>query len=465
MLRGLCLSLSLVAVALAGCVTPPTDDMGAQNALLQGVLGAKEQLWLDPQNAPHPAYGWATLANPANATGLPSFWAPIPSATIPEHISGIAPLAETKDEVVKGGGIALFGSLAIVPGYGEPSKVVDISDPSDPAVLGELLSENNHRGAVVVPYPDGRLVTALSTGGGFEVYDITDPAVPVQLAIVETPRGGHKIGVVPGTPIIYNANSRGGEGASPVGMGDPNALTGNGAGATEIYDLTDPAAPLLVQEFPNGYGCHHIYFWVTEEKQRATCAGIEYSQIWDIADPLNPSVIVSIPVHHGVNPLPSYSTYLNFAHFAILNDDGTILIVGDETGGGSIAPGCDVRVDSPVPGPVNQVSGPLGNLYFYDVTDESSPMLQGWVGMSTLLPDQTSCTAHHGRLVPDPEGRDMLAMAFYGAGVALIDFSNPQSPAVMDSWADGSDTWEVWYYNGYLFTGDLNRGLDVLTLE
>ena len=37
-------------------------------------------------------------------------------------------------------------------------------------------------------------------------------------------------------------------------------------------------------------------------------------------------------------------------------------------------------------------------------------------------------------------------------------------PTVLAQWKDNSDTWETWYYQGYLFTGDLNRGMDVLRL-
>ena len=453
--------LTLVALLGAGCVSAP-DPVDQAGLGLEGILGEAAPLWLDPQNAPHPAFGWPTLSNPAVGDAVPTWWAPIQGVTLPEHVSGLEHVAATNDVVKRGAGIALFGSLAIVPGYGEPSLVLDISDPTAPMVLGEMTTDKgNHRGAVVIPYPDGRLVTAISTGYGFDVWDITDPTQPVNLGQVEAPNGGHKIGVVPGTPIVYNAHSSGGsDGSLPV---DPRAQVGMGVATTEIYDLTDPASPVLVKEFENGYGCHHVYFWIdaAQDKYRATCAGIEYTQIWDIADPLDPKVVVSVPVHHGANPVPSYSTYLNFAHFAILNDDGTVLIVGDETGGGGLPPGCDARVETPA----KQVSGPFGNLWFYDVKDEKNPKLLGWIGMDQILPDMASCTAHHGRLVPDPEGRDMLAMAFYGAGVALVDFSDPMDPQVVDRWADGTNTWEVWYYNGYLFTGDLNRGLDVLTFK
>jgi hypothetical protein len=37
-------------------------------------------------------------------------------------------------------------------------------------------------------------------------------------------------------------------------------------------------------------------------------------------------------------------------------------------------------------------------------------------------------------------------------------------PTVVAQYSDNSDTWETWYYSGYLFTGDLARGMDVLKL-
>ena len=61
-------------------------------------------------------------------------------------------------------------------------------------------------------------------------------------------------------------------------------------------------------------------------------------------------------------------------------------------------------------------------------------------------------------------------MSYYQDGVILIDFTGIGTPGgplphVVDEWAEGSDTWETWYDQGYLFTGDLARGMDVLTLK
>ena len=456
------LALPLVAAAVSGCLQTPATTQDVDAASLLGLLPSTEALWVNPQTTPHPMFNFPTLTHPANGTGVPEWWLPIEAKPLPDHIAGIELVAEASGQVKQGAGMSVFGRLAVVPGYGEPTAIVDITDPASPQVLSTL-DDVAHRNVDFIAYPDGRLVIVLSTGSGeLPVWDITDPKNPVHLTDLEPASGTHKVNVVPGTPIVYNANSNGGTAGGPQGLvaGMTPATAG---GQTEIFDLTDPENPVHVQDWKNGFGCHHIYFWNSAEKQRALCAGIEFTQIWDTADPRNPTVVSSIPVHHGVAGTPSASVPLMaFSHFSILNDDGTVLIVGDEMGGGSVPPGCGAHAALPV----RDASTPLGALWFYDVSDETSPRLLGWFSPGHHLDPgraTVSCTAHHGRLVPDPEGRDLLAMAFYGSGVALVDFSDPGAPFLVDQFADGTDTWEVQYYNGYLFTGDLMRGMDVLS--
>lgn len=448
----------LVAAVLAGCADrDDTTDGGTVD--LDARLA--EALWLDPQNAPHGAYRFPTMSSPlAGATG---WHTPIAAADVPDAIAGLEHIVQTPG-VESGAGIALYGSLAVVPGFGPPTSIVDISDPTAPIVLSHIEpQQGTHRGAAIIAYPDGRIVTVISTSSIIDVWDITDPTSPKPLPVLEPTQGSHKVGVVPGTPIVYNAASAGGSSNGLLGEG--HLGPGFATGVTEIFDLSDPTAPVHVQDFENGYSCHHIYFWndPANEKYRTICAGIEFTQIWDSADPLAPSVIVSVPVHHGIAGTPSASIpIVAFSHYAGLSRDGTVLLVGDEMGGGGVPPGCvaEVRTAS------GSVSTPIGALWFYDVSDETQPQLLGWyspLNDPTLKDPLTSCTAHHGRLVPS-EDRDLIAMSFYGDGVILLDFTDPMLPVVVDQFAQGSDTWETWYYNGYLFTGDLNRGMDVLAL-
>ncbi len=80
-----------------------------------------------------------------------------------------------------------------------------------------------------------------------------------------------------------------------------------------------------------------------------------------------------------------------------------------------------------------------------------------------------TCTSHFGRTIEDT---NHLVMAFYGAGVILVDFNDLDNPRIVDQWrpvsADAAApgiTWDAWYYEGYVFTGDITRGMDVLKLS
>lgn len=454
-------ALALLSTVLAGCINP--EDTASDTQAVTGstdLLARADPMWRAPQDFPHPAFGWPTLTNPPEGENVPEWWRPIPWNELPASIEGIEHEA-TLPDTSGGAGMAAFGSLVVLPTTSGSTYTVDISDPTNPKVLGEI--EISTRGAAIIPYPDGRLVTVLATATDILVWDITDPTDPQDLGGLGPETGSHKVGVVPGTPIVVNANSAGG--GIVEGYTEATAT-----GVAEIYDLTDPENPELVQVFENGYGCHHIYFHNDPDRDlyRAYCAGIEVTQIWDMTDPRDPRVIVNVPVHHGNPDLPHGSVFLLlFSHFSIVNEDATVLIVGDETGGGA-APGCDAYLE--IGG--QSLSGPIGNLWFYDISDEKNPELLGWVNpMAPALSlalgeDVTSpvCTAHHGRLVPNDEGRDLLAMAFYGAGVVLVDFTDPTNPIIIDQYIDGANVWEVWHYNGWLITGDRGRGLDVLRL-
>jgi hypothetical protein len=475
----LLLVAALLLTAFAGCLDDSGEPAGDDplpgtggGPLYQGAgtLFAGPALYRDPQNAPHPSFNFATLANPAGIAA-PAHWRPITPGDLPERIEGLAHVAQTPG-VASGAGTALFGSIAVVPGYGQPTAVVDISDPMSPKVLSTFEPQegmSNHRGAAFIPYPDGHLSVLISTGSGIDHWDLTDPTNPQPLPFLEPEGGSHKVGIIPGTPIVVNAASDGGSPNNPA----------TSPTVSQMWDLSDRDAPIQLPDFRNGYGCHHVYFWndVEQEKYRGVCAGIEYTQIWDTTDPYNPTVIVSVPFGTGGTPAGAAASgaSVSFSHYAGLSMDGSILMVGDEHGGGAGPIGCVAAVDTPA----GRVSVPIGAVWFYDVSDETDPQLLSWVSMSQLEkqglqnPTNTagvpaSCTAHHGRLVP-VEGRDVLAMSFYGAGVVVIDFTairdGTSFPEVVAQYKDGSDTWETWYYNGWLFTGDLNRGMDVLALE
>ncbi|MBW3584165.1 MAG: hypothetical protein KY455_13830 [Euryarchaeota archaeon] len=463
----------LLLPALAGCVstagTDPLPGSGSAEVPLYAPP-LEDALWDDPQHFPHPAYGWATITHvPADA---PHWWQPIPERPHPTDIKGLQYLTSAGESIAADGMVA-FGRLLVIaggppPGPGAdllmPAEIFDLSDPDDPVLLSSFEPEIPRRQVDLIAYPDGRLVAVFASDAGvIPVYEITDPTTPEELAVIDLPSGGHTVAVVPGTPIVYNANT---VGSLVFPFHELNGA--RSSPQTEIYDLSDPEEPVLVQVWENGLGCHAISFHITAEKQRAYCAGVDYNQIWDISDPAAPKILATFPMGHGIQPLPGIPAPVNSGHTAFVNRDTSVLVIGDETFFG-ILPACDVYFHEAG----HTVSGPLGNLWFYDIRDEKRPVLQSWLSPNNALIENPpphnhtptgSCAAHEGTMVPDPS-RDLLSLGHYAAGTLLVDFTDPKVPFIVDQWNPDGQILDVWYNNGFLFAGDIDGGFHVFTLE
>lgn len=479
--RSILTVLALSALTLAGCLDDAQDELSSE---LPGFLA-------EGLNTAHPGASFAGFGVAAALPETPDgrmrdvrddgsvVWYKPAYRGIPDVLTRIEPVASV-DGPTTGGGIAVFGPLAFIGGRTQgPLQVVSIIDPANPVVVG-VAEDVPVRDADTILFPDGQLVL-ITTAGGTNIFatDVTDPAKPTLVGQVETVEQGganHNIAVVPGTPIVYNSNK-------------------------QIVDFSDPAEPKLLGAFEGGGRCHDIAFSIDRAAGRAwaLCAGYEQTQIWDIHDPLAPELVVAIdypsvdkglpvvgeqlddagvPQDAGGQDVPctsvpnpaggSISTPcstsaafpLSFSHLAIVNHDASVLIMGDETGGGGIN-GCDFYAE----GADGQTySGPVGNLWFYDITDPENPDLRGHVSPGAADADgpQGSCTAHFGKTIED---KPYVVMGFYTAGVVLVDYSDLSNPRIMDRWDEDGDIWDVQYYQGYLFTGDMTRGMDVLSLS
>ncbi len=92
-----------------------------------------------------------------------------------------------------------------------------------------------------------------------------------------------------------------------------------------------------------------------------------------------------------------------------------------------------------------------------------------------MLAPQTpfeNCVAHNGSLIPIP-GRDIMVQSWYQGGVSIFDWTDaahPKEVAFFDRGpvdgtkpADGG-TWSAYWYNGYIYSSEIARGLDVFEL-
>jgi hypothetical protein len=161
-------------------------------------------------------------------------------------------------------------------------------------------------GLLAVAYHDAICGEEAEPGSGVSLHDITNPAEPLLLGAVHgLPGGTHTLTVHPSEPIIY---------ASPGGIA-------NGGGVQQILDVSKPDAPVVAGTYlPNAAGCHDFSVVERDDLPLGICVGLTETQLWDLSDPFAPMTI-----SHIVNPL------IQFHHTGVTTADGKLLVIGDET--------------------------------------------------------------------------------------------------------------------------------------
>jgi len=176
------------------------------------------------------------------------------------------------------------------------------------------------------------------------------------------------------------------------------------------------------------------------------CGG--YGLLLDIRDVANPKRVGAVA-----------DSNFSFWHSATFNNDGSKVLFTDEWGGG-LQPRCRVT-DKPEWGA--------------DAIFTLSGTTMGFKSYYKLPVAQTSvenCVAHNGTLIPVP-GRDVMAQGWYQGGVSVFDWTDPAHPkeiayfdrGPMDSTKlVGAGSWSAYWYNGYIISSEIARGLDIFEL-
>jgi len=148
-----------------------------------------------------------------------------------------------------------------------------------------------------------------------------------------------------------------------------------------------------------------------------------------------------------------------FWHSATFNNDGTKLLFTDEWGGG-LQPKCRAT-DKPE----------WGADAIFTVTGDAMTFRSYYKLPAPQTPFE-NCVAHNGSLVPVP-GRDIMVQGWYQGGVSVFDWTDPAHPreiayfdrGPMDSTKlVGAGAWSAYWYNGYIVSSEIGRGLDVFEL-
>jgi hypothetical protein len=414
--------------------------------------------------------------------------APAPLATVPEgdavHSDNMSHVANVRWEDgprasdgrtidAQGGTDVEFATIdgrdyAIAGSYRNGLQIIDVTDPQAPVLVTtyecrilqgdtQTFTRTDEDGTVrhYVTYtadsgynqqPSRCFGDAgANPGVGTVIIDVTDPAAPRAVTWVAIAGGSHNQTVHPSGDYLYNSNS-------------------GSRGFIEVIDIRDLSDPQKIFDLPTeGDDSHDLTF--NPDGTRAYSAALDHTLIIDTEDPANPEVISSIfgdavTLHHQTDPVS-----IGDRDYVIINDEL------NGAGGNEFCPG--------------------GGLHVYDVTDEANPEKVGAFfipeitvaeGARTGLQGTITCTSHVFRIY---EEQQLLTIAWFGAGVRVIDLSGlaetpPVSVGVLGQtltpgmreigfyrFPQDSDAWSAKIHrfeedgSAYIFANDQTRGFDV----
>ena len=192
--------------------------------------------------------------------------------------------------------------------------------------------------------------------------------------------------------------------------------------------------------------CHDITVYSAIGLAAGACSG--NGIVLDVKDPVHPKRV------DAVND-PNYSYW----HSASFSNDGSKVLFTDEWGGGL---GARCRANDP---------NKWGADAIFRLKDNKLSFAN-YYKMPAAQGDTKNCVAHNGSLIPVP-GRDIEVQAWYQGGISIVDFTDPAQPFEIAYFDRGpidpkmlvlGGDWSAYWYNGYIYSSEIARGLDVFEL-
>ena len=390
------------------------------------------------------------------------------------------------DNGVTGGHVAVEGDRLYVGAYGLGFRMFDISDPKKPALIGQYLPGKRADAVPDAAIFDGRHIAilngtnrlSLSTSDGTnpntnktEFLDVTDPAKPRLLWEFNGPTHGeaHNGDIVDSRRLWLPSGGSGTNGlriydlspllrspaAAPVSLlaaGTTNGLNpvelwksspyyrGNRAterAFTHTHDISVYVDHPVRQ--PDGTVALRDIALLAEGGAYANDAGDTGSMfVIDITDPRNPVALNRWLHARGADHHP-----IRYHHEAqFLDGDPSVILVTDE----DLHNGC------------GDAGGITAVRVSPSLTGEPQELSEWFIPGDTPAP---VCSVH----VFSSRG-SLVFLGSYNAGLQVVDYSDPGNPVQAAYYiAPATTAWGALYHEGYIYVGDMSRGLDVYELD
>jgi hypothetical protein len=197
---------------------------------------------------------------------------------------------------------------------------------------------------------------------------------------------------------------------------------------------------------PGPTQCHDITVYPAIGYAGGACEG--YGMLIDIHDPVHPVRLAAVS-----------DSNFSYWHSATFNNDGTKVLFSDEWGGGG-APKC--RATDRKEWGADAIFKIVNNQLVF----------QSYYKMPAPQTQYENCVAHNGSLIPIP-GRDVMVQSWYQGGISVFDWTDAAHPKEIAFFDRGpvdstrlvtGGSWSAYWYNGYIVSSEIARGLDILEL-
>ncbi len=403
-----------------------------------------------------------------------------------------------KDHYVYQGNFAGF-SIWDVSNPAKPvlaSVVPCITAQGDPSIVGHLLFVSAEGAGNRKDCSKGGVQNGPAEHmAGVRIYDVSNPSAPKLIKNVETCKGSHTHTVIPDPKDknviwLYVSGSQGARSAEelagcnngtdpadennslfrldvikvPLNKPEEAAVvtgarifTGLGAAPTRVRVRGNAATAGPAAVGPRN--CHDVTAYPAMNLLAGSCGS--YGLLVDISNPEKPIRLDAVA-----------DTNFSLWHTAVFSNDGKRVVFTDEWGGGT--------------GPMCQKTSMLemGGNTTLTITADRKFKQGAYFKIPSAQSAQENCVSHNGGLIPVP-GRDLMVQGWYQGGVSIVDFTDPMKPSEIGFFDRGpvdappapgdsasvsrsrgtiGGSWGAYYWNGYIYSSEMARGLDVLEL-
>jgi hypothetical protein len=343
-------------------------------------------------------------------------------------------------------------------------RIYDVSNPANPRLVKNVQTCKGSHTHTIIPHPRDRGVIYIYVSGSQGARpetelpgckNGTDPADETnslyRLDIIKVPLANPERAEVIGGARIFTGLDEAPRAAGRPARGGRNRATGDSSAAAPA-----PTGPR---------NCHDVTAYPEAGLLAGACGS--YGLLVDISNPEKPRRLDAVA-----------DTNFSLWHTAVFSNDGKKVVFTDDWGGGT--------------SPMCQASSmmEMGGNTILTIDRQKKYTQHAYFKIPTAQTAEENCVSHNGGLIPVP-GRDIMVQGWYQGGVSIMDFTDPSNPTELGYFDRGSidpprdvdvpappqtpaerrsrttigGSWGAYYWNGYIYSSELDRGFDILELE